>query len=138
VSKVILTGRLGRDPEIRFTKTGKAVSNLSLAVKQRVKRGNGYEDTVAWHRIVCWQGLAEDAQALRKGSAIRVEGFQKSRTFEAGDGETRTIVEIVADKIDALDPAEQPASVRPAANGSGATNGGVPRARIPGSEWDSV
>jgi single-strand DNA-binding protein len=178
VSKIILTGRLGRDPELRFTKAGKAVSNLSLAVKQRVKRGNGYEDTVAWHRIVCWQGLAEDAQALHKGSAIRVEGFQKSRTFEARDGETRTIVEIVADKIDALDSAEQPASApatpsrnasgaqsrasaaphasgvpfvaprrsegvpkpysQPAANGNRPTNGGVPRAQIPGSEWDSV
>ena len=178
MSKVILTGRLGRDPEIRFTKAGKAVSNLSLAVKQRVKRGNGYEDTVAWHRIVCWQGLAEDAQALRKGSAIRVEGFEKHRTFEGKDGVERTIVEIVADKIDALDSAEQPASApmtqsrnaseegsratrtphapgtpfvaprrservlkpysQPAASGNRTTNGGVPRAQIPGSEWDSI
>ena len=80
MSKVILTGRLGRSPEIRFTKTGKAVCNLSLAVKQRVKQGNGYVDSVTWHRVVLWQGLAEDAQTLRKGTAIRVEGFEKLRT----------------------------------------------------------
>ena len=107
--KIIITGRLGRDPELRFTKTGKAVCNLSLAVKQRVKRGNGYVDDVTWHRVVLWQGLAEDAQSLRQGTAIRVEGFQKSRTFEGRDGETRTIVEIVADKVDALDSVQQPA-----------------------------
>jgi single-strand DNA-binding protein len=121
VSKMILTGRLGRDPEIRFTKTGKAVCNLSLAVKQRVKRGNGYVDSVTWHRVVLWQGLAEDARSLRQGTAIRVEGFQKSRTFEGRDGETRMIVEIVADKVDALDSAEQPAPspAMPSRNASG-------------------
>lgn len=120
---MILTGRLGRDPEIRFTKTGKAVCNLSLAVKQRVKRGNGYVDDVTWHRVVLWQGLAEDAQSLRQGTAIRVEGFQKSREFEGRDGETRTIVEIVADKLDALDSIKQPAVVAPGRNVSGTQSG---------------
>jgi single-strand DNA-binding protein len=122
MSKMILTGRLGRDPEIRFTKTDKAVCNLSLAVKQRVKRGNGYEDSVIWHRVVLWQGLAEDARSLRQGMAIRVEGFEKRRTFEGRDGETREIVEIVADKVDALDSAKQPAPapVTPSGNASGA------------------
>jgi single-strand DNA-binding protein len=176
VNKVILTGRLGRDPEIRFTKTGKAVCNLSLAVKQREKRGNGYVDSVTWHRVVLWQGLAEDAQALRKGTAIRVEGFEKCRTYEGRDGEKLEVLEVVADKFTALDSAKQPAPVtpgrnasearsgtasvsdqpdrrngahnrsesvpkpysQPAANGSKAVTGGVPRAQIPGAEWDSV
>lgn len=118
MNKMILTGRLGRDPEIRFTKAGKAVCNLILAVNERVKRGNGFVESVTWHRVVLWQGLAEDAQALRKGSAIRVEGFQKSRTFEGRDGKTREIVEIVADKFDALDLLPQSAPVTPGGNAS--------------------
>jgi single-strand DNA-binding protein len=175
-AKIIITGRLGRDPEIRFTKTGKAVCNLSLAVKQRVKQGNGYADSVTWHRVVLWQGLAEDARALRKGTAIRVEGFQKYRTYKGSDGEELEIAEVVADKFTAIDSAKQPAGVTPGRNASGAqsrtsaashapgvpfvaprrsesvpkpysqpaasanrrANGGVPRAQIPGSEWDSI
>lgn len=99
---------------------------------------------------MCWQGLAEDAQSLRKGSAIRVEGFEKHRTFEGKDGVEREIVEIVADKFHALDTVEQPASApmtqgersksvpklspRPAGNANGPANGGVPRAQIPDDE----
>jgi single-strand DNA-binding protein len=109
-AKIIIAGRLGRDPEIRFTKTGKAVCDLNVAVNEKVKRGNGFVDSVTWHRVVLWQGLAEDAQSLRKGSAIRVEGFQKSRTFEGRDGVTREVVEIVADKFEALDSPPQSAS----------------------------
>lgn len=168
MSNLTLTGRLGRDPEIRFTKTGKAVCDLSLAVNEPMKRGNGFVDSVTWHRIVLWQGLAEDAQSLRKGSVIRVEGFQKSRTFAGRDGVTREVVEIVADKFEALDSLPQSPGARSstasvsqpparhfdgqrrseglpkpysqrAANGARPANGsGVPRAQIPGSEWDSV
>ncbi len=131
---MILTGRLGRDPEIRFTKTGKAVCNLSLAVKQRVKRGNGYVDDVTWHRIVLWQGLAEDAQSLCKGTAIRVERFQKSHTFETRAGETQTIVEIVADKLDVLESAQQPAPAptTPSRNASGAQSRASAAPHAPG------
>jgi single-strand DNA-binding protein len=117
MSEVILAGRLGHDPEIRYTKTGKAVCDLSLAVNARVKRGAGFEDSVTWHRIVLWERLATDAQSLRKGSAIRVEGFQKSRTFAGRDSATRTVVEVVAEKFTLLDsppkPAPPPAAVGP-------------------------
>jgi single stranded DNA-binding protein len=89
MSKVILIGRLGGDPEVRYTKTGKAVCDLSLAVNEQVRRGAGFDLVTTWHRVVLWQGLAEDAQSLRKGSAIRVEGFEKRRTFQGRDGKTR-------------------------------------------------
>jgi len=71
VSKLILTGRLGHNPEVRTTTTGKKVCDLSVAVNEKVKRGAGFIDSVTWHRVVLWQGLAEDAQALRKGSDPR-------------------------------------------------------------------
>lgn len=132
---ITITGRLGHNPEIRHTKTGKAVCDLKIAVNEKVKRGAGLVDSVTWHRVVLWQGLATDAQSLRKGSAIRVEGFQKSRTWQGRDGGTRTTVEIVADKFTALDSRAQPAP----SNGSKLGNsGGVPKAQIPGPEWDSV
>lgn len=130
---ITVTGRLGHDPQIRYTKTDKAVCDLSLAVNERVKQGAGYVDSVTWHRIVLWQGLAEDAQSLRKGSAIRVEGFQKSRTFRGRDGETRTVVEIVADKLTALDSLLRTAPAVPAKTQS---SGGVPRAQIPADDSD--
>lgn len=70
-----IVGNLGHDPEIRFTKTGKAVCDISLAVNEKVKRGNGYVDSVTWHRCVLWQRLAEDAKSLRKGQPVCVAGF---------------------------------------------------------------
>ena len=115
---MILKEPLGRGHEMRCTTRGKAVCNLSLAVKQRVKQGNGYVDSVTWHRVVLWQGLAEDAQALRKGTAIRVEGFEKCRTYEGRDGEKLEIVEVVADKFTALDSTKQPAPTTPGRNAS--------------------
>lgn len=131
---ITVTGRLGHNPEIRHTKTGKAVCDLSLAVNERVRRGAGFDLVTTWHRIVLWQGLAEDARSLRKGSAIRVEGFQKSRTWEGRSGEKRTTVELMADNFTVLDSLPQSASP----NGSRPTSGGVPKAQIPGPEWDSV
>jgi single-stranded DNA-binding protein len=90
----------------------------------------GYVEFVTWHRVVLRQGLATDARSLRKGSVIRVEGFQKSRTFRGRDGETRTVVEIVADKFTVLDSLPKSA---PAATAK-TQSSGVPRAQIPDSE----
>jgi single-stranded DNA-binding protein len=98
-----------------------------------VKRGAGYVESVTWHRVVLWQGLATDAQSLRKGSAIRVEGFQKSRTFKGRDGGTRTVVEVIADKFTALDSLPQSAPAAPAKTQS---SGCVPRAQIPADDSD--
>jgi single-strand DNA-binding protein len=125
MEKVILTGRLGKDPEIRYTTTNKAVCNLNLAVTEKVKRGAGFEDSVTWHRIVLWQRLAEDAKDLKKGAVVRVEGFQKSRTFTGRDNKTRTIIELVAETFDVLDSLPQ-------------TPAAPPKARTAGPEWDSI
>ena len=130
---ITITGRLGHNPEIRYTKTSKAVCDLSVAVNEKVKRGNEYTDSVTWHRVVLWQSLAEDAQSLRKGSMIRVGGFQKSRTFKGRDGGTRTVVEVIADKFTVLDSLPKSA---PAAPAKTQTSGGVPRAQIPADDSD--
>ena len=128
--KIIIEGRLGADPIRRITQAGKQVCNLSIAVNKRIPHGNGFVENTIWHRVVLWQGLAEDAQSLHQGSAIPVEGFQKSHTFEGRDGVKRKIVEIVADKFDVLDSLPQPALY----NCSRRTSGGVPRVQIPDNE----
>jgi single-strand DNA-binding protein len=132
MNKDFLVGRVGQNPEVRFTKSGKAVCNLSIAVNSKTKRGNGYVDTVTWHRVVLWQGLAEDAkETLKKGSLIRIQGFEKTRNWTGRDGETRPITELIADKFEILDslPQSAPSNLRP---------NGPPSAQIPGPEWDSV
>jgi single-strand DNA-binding protein len=135
MNSTTITGRLGRDPKIRQTRSGKTVCDLSVAVNERVPRGAGYTDSVTWHTVVLWQGLAEDARSLRKGTAIRVEGTQRTRQYTGRDGETRTVVEIVASKFEVLDSLPKSPSSAPAKTQSN----GVPRASIPaGSEWDAV
>lgn len=130
--KITIEGRLGADPVVRITQAGKQVCNLSIAVNKRIPCGNGFEDSVTWHRCVLWQGLAEQAQPLRKGQPVCVAGFQKRRTWTGRDGKTRTTVEIIAEKVEAIDSLPQSAP----SNGSKPTNGGVPRAQIPDDDSD--
>lgn len=83
VNKIILIGRLGREPEVKFTKDGKAVCNFSLAVTDR--KGQEAE----WFNIVAWEKLAElCGEYLNKGSQIYVEGRQKTETWD-NDGEKK-------------------------------------------------
>lgn len=99
VNKVILLGNLGSDPEIRTTSAGVKVAQFSLATSRQWKdrAGEKHEET-QWHRIVCWDGLADIAeQYLRKGQQVHVEGEIKYRTYEASDGSgTRYVTEIRA------------------------------------------
>ena len=98
VNKVILVGNLGRDPELRYTQGGSAVTNFMLATneKWRDKDGNNQERT-EWHRIVVWGRSAENcAQYLQKGSSVFVEGRLQTREWEDKDGNKRSTTEINA------------------------------------------
>ena len=98
VNKVILVGRLGRDPETRFTSGGQAVANFSLATDESYKDRNGErQKRTEWHKIVVWGKQAEIAQQyLKKGSQIFVEGRIQSREWQDKEGQKRTSFEIVA------------------------------------------
>jgi single-strand DNA-binding protein len=98
VNKVILVGRLGRDPEVRFTGAGQAVANFSLATDETYKDRNGErQKRTEWHKIVVWGKQAEIAQQyLKKGSLIFVEGRIQSREWQDKEGQKRTSFEIVA------------------------------------------
>jgi single-strand DNA-binding protein len=98
VNKVILVGRLGRDPETRYTGGGQAVANFSVATDETYKDRNGErQKRTEWHKIVVWGKQAEIAQQyLKKGSLIFIEGRIQSREWQDKEGQKRTSFEIVA------------------------------------------
>ncbi|MDD2814761.1 MAG: single-stranded DNA-binding protein [Thiotrichaceae bacterium] len=102
VNKVILVGRLGNDPEVRYTATGSAVANISLATSEnwKDKQTGEKQERTEWHRIVFFNKLAEIvAQYLRKGSLIYVEGALQTRKWQDKNGEDRYTTEIVANEM---------------------------------------
>ncbi len=98
VNKVILVGRLGRDPETRYTGGGQAVANFSMATDETYKDKNGErQKRTEWHKIVVWSKLAEIAQQyLKKGSLLYLEGRIQTREWQDKEGQKRTTTEIVA------------------------------------------
>ena len=101
MNKVILAGRLARDPEVRYTQSGKAVASFSLAVNRRV--GRGQEPQADFIPIVAWEKTAEVVgQYLAKGSQVLVEGRMQIRSYEAQDGSKRSAFDIVADEVEFL------------------------------------
>src|SRR5437879_112863 len=98
VNRAILVGRLGRDPETRYTSGGQAVCNFTLATDETYRDRNGErQKRTEWHRIVVWGKQAEIAQQyLHKGSLIFVEGRIQTRQWDDREGQKRTTVEIVA------------------------------------------
>ena len=98
VNKVILVGRLGRDPETRYTGAGQAVCNFSLATDENFKDRSGErQKRTEWHKIVVWGKQAEIAQQyLKKGSQIYLEGRIQSREWMDKENQKRTSFEIVA------------------------------------------
>ena len=98
VNKVILVGRLGRDPETRYTGGGQAVANFTMATDESYKDKSGErQKRTEWHRIVVWGKQAEIAhQYLKKGSLIFLEGRIQSREWQDKEGQKRTAFEIVA------------------------------------------
>jgi len=104
VNKVILVGHLGRDPEIRYTQSGQAVANFTMATGERWKDKEGeLQERTEWHRIVAWGKLAEFcSNYLGKGRQVFIEGRIQSREWEDKQGEKRRTTEIVAQTIQAL------------------------------------
>ncbi len=101
-NRVILVGRLTRDPECRYTPTGKAVCTMRLAVDRGVPSGQGGQ-TADFVNIVAWEKLAETCtNNLQKGRLVLVEGRLQIRQYEK-DGQRREIAEIAANSVRFLD-----------------------------------
>jgi single-strand DNA-binding protein len=105
VNKVLLSGRLTRDPELRYTPNGTAVSSFSLASSRGYKGQDGeWKQVVAYINIVAWGKLAVlTNEYLKKGSAALVEGRLHSRNWQTEDGQKRSAVEVRADRVQFLD-----------------------------------
>lgn len=105
VNKVILIGNLGRDPEIRYLENGSVVGNFSIVTSEiYIDKPTGEKkETVDWHDIVVWNGLAEITDKyVKKGYKVYVEGKLKKRSWQSKEGVTRYAVEVVADELTIL------------------------------------
>jgi single-strand DNA-binding protein len=105
VNKVILIGRLGKDPDVRYTPDGSMVTNLNLATAEQWKDKNGEKvQKTEWHKIVTYKNLAEICgKYLAKGSLIFIEGKIQTRSWEDKEGVKRYTTEIVASQMKVLD-----------------------------------
>ena len=123
VNKVILIGNCGRDPEVRYTPSGSAICNVSVATSSRRKdktTGESVEDT-QWHRVTFYERLAEIAgEYLKKGNPVYIEGRLKYGKYTDKDGVERNTVDIVASEMQLLGGRQ---------GGGGSDEGGAPPMR---------
>ncbi len=130
LNKAMIIGNLGRDPEMRYTPSGQAVTQFTVAVNRNYKDHDGaWQEETEWFRVVAWGPLAErTAEYLRKGRKVFVEGRLQTRQWEGQDGQKRYTTELVANTVTPLDPRPRDEGGEP----SGAP-GGPPRQSAPRS-----
>ena len=104
LNKVILIGRLGRDPEVRYMPNGEAVCNFSVATSESWKDSNGQkQERSEWHNVTMYRKLAEIAgKYLTKGSQVYLEGKIQSRKYTDKNGAERTAYDIIANELKML------------------------------------
>jgi len=116
LNKVQLIGRLGKDPETRFTPRGNKACHFSLAVSRRWKSGDEIKESTDWFNVEAWGNLGEICQNyLTKGRMIYIEGRLQTDRYEH-EGETRYFTKVIAQQMQILDrkPKEEPVIEEPA------------------------
>lgn len=105
LNKVMIIGRLGRDPELRYTQSGTPVCSLNVATDESYQDRDGNKvDRTEWHRVQVWQKAAENcANFLTKGSLVYVEGSLQTRKWQDQNGQDRYTTEIKALRVQFLD-----------------------------------
>lgn len=99
VNKAILIGNLGADPDVRYTRAGKAVGDIRVATTFK----SGDNETTEWHRVVLWEKLADVASKyLSKGDPVYIEGHIATRTWEDKDGVKKYTTEVIAERLQLL------------------------------------
>jgi single-strand DNA-binding protein len=140
LNKMMIIGNLGADPELRYTPSGKAVTELRVAVNNNQKGPDGeWVEETLWFRVNVWEQAAERlAEQLRKGNKIYAEGQLRVREFEGRDGEKRQSLELAFARVVNLER-------RPRDEGGGTSYGDAPPAvrprgagqsSAPGAEMD--
>ena len=133
LNKMMIIGNLGADPELRYTPSGKAVTNLRVAVNDRSKGPDGewVEETI-WIGVEVWEQAAERmAEQLRKGNKIYAEGSLRAREYEARDGQKRTALELRFARVVNLE--RRPRDEDGASGGGGAYDDAPPQVRPRGA-----
>ena len=126
LNRIILTGRLTRDPELRRTTSDMGVASFTLAVDDNVKGPNG-EKTTTFITVTVWDKQADTvAKFLRKGSLVGVDGRIHQRRFERKDGTKGSVIEVIANQVTFLEPKDKEAEA--------AEQGYVSDIQIPGEE----
>ena len=105
LNKAMIIGNLGRDPEMRYTPGGQAVTQFTVAVNRSYKGQNGeWQEETEWFRVVVWAAMAERAaENLRKGNKVYIEGRLQTRQWEDKDGQKRYTTELVANQVTNLE-----------------------------------
>jgi single-strand DNA-binding protein len=133
LSKIQIIGKLGRDPELRYTPNGRPVTTFSVAVNQSTKNQQTGEwvEATDWFRVSVWGDRAERAaENLRKGSRVFVDGRFRTREYETNDGRKGLSLDVSADTVLGLDKreaAEGTFAGAPAGTGATGGNGGTGR-----------
>ena len=148
--KVMIIGNLGADPEMRYTPSGRPVTQFNVAVNQSTKNQQTGEwvEATDWFRVSVWGDRAERAaETLRKGNKVFVEGRFKTREFEGRDGQKRTSLEITADSVVNLEKRSReegegqfaaPAAAAAGSGASGGSTGGPSRGGGGGGNFDDT
>jgi single-strand DNA-binding protein len=114
LNKVMIIGNVGRDPEMRYTPSGSAVTSFSVAVSRRwTTPDNQQRDETEWFNVVAWDKLAETCnQLITKGRKVYIEGRLQTRSWEGQDGQKRYRTEVIAGNMLLLD-SRQPGAASP-------------------------
>lgn len=129
LNKAMIIGNLGRDPEMRYTPSGQAVTQFTVAVGRNFKdRDGNWQEETEWFRCVVWGPLAErSAEYLKKGNKVYVEGRLQTRQWEDQSGQKRYTTELVANTVTNLSPrprdGEDGGESRPARSSGGGNRG---------------
>ena len=120
MNKIMLIGRLGKDPELQVTPDGTPVTKFTLAVNRYSKTSSGErKEETDWFNVSAWRQLAETCEKyLHKGSKVYVEGRLSQRKYTDREGIQRTSIDVTMTEMEMLDP-------KPASSGSGGYNAGA-------------
>jgi single-strand DNA-binding protein len=136
LNKVMLIGNLGKDPELRFTPSGRAVARFPIATSEQWTTPEGQrQERTEWHNVVVWGKQAESCgQYLSKGRQVFVEGAIRSRQYDDKEGQKRYITEVIAQRVQFLGGGRGEGAGR----GAGAPAGGEEMAPAPMPEDDDI
>lgn len=132
LNSIVLTGRLTKDVDLRFTKSGTAVGSFTIAVDRQFRSANGERET-DFINCAIWRKSAENlAKFTHKGSLVGVEGHIQTRTYDNAQGNKVYVTEVIVENFALLDPRQTPqesherSANNPAGQGNGFANNGQP------------